>query len=135
MTSEFLSTSAPPDIADIQPGQSAALEAAARAAGFAVFRLDGELMKTKPALMEHAASALGFPGDFGRNWDALVDYLGDMSTFHKNDNILVFVENTPAMGLADPRLYADFREVCGLACENAREWSKGAAILKFVFIA
>ena len=23
----------------------------------------------------------------------------------------------------DPKLYADFREVCGLACENARQWS------------
>ncbi|MCX5790617.1 MAG: barstar family protein, partial [Elusimicrobia bacterium] len=73
MNKDFLNTPQPPDLADLSAGEAAALAAAARAAGFAVFELDGARMKSKPELMEYAGQALGFPGDFGRNWDALVD--------------------------------------------------------------
>ena len=63
----LLKAAVPADLADLNAGQAAALALAARAAGIAVFELDGAQMKTKPELMTHAARALGFPGDFGRN--------------------------------------------------------------------
>lgn len=134
MDKEFLNTPLPPDIADLAPEQAAALASAARAAGFAVFELDGGLMGTKPELMTHAAAALGFPGDFGRNWDALIDYLGDMATVHGSKKILVLVNSPGKIGAGEPGLAGTFREVLGLACNNAREWSRGSVVLKFAFV-
>ena len=134
MDNKFLLTPLPPDIADTSPADAAALAAAARAEGFAVFELDGARMGTKPELMEHAATRLAFPGDFGKNWDAMTDYLGDMATVHRNDKILIFVKAPEKIGGADPNLRADLRRTFGFACENAREWSKNTVILKFVFV-
>ena len=134
MDETFLKDPFPPDIAELSAAEAVALSAAARRDGFAVFELDGAGMKTKPALMEHAARALAFPGDFGKNWDALIDYLGDMANFHKNNKILILIGAAAEIAGSDPALYSELRNVCGLACNNAREWSKGAVILKFIFI-
>jgi hypothetical protein len=134
MDNNFLSTPLPPDLLDLDQAGAAALAAAARSLGFAVFELDGAAMRTKAELMDHAAVRLGFPGDFGRNWDALIDYLGDMATVHKNDRILVCVRNPAEMEKAAPELSAELREAAGLACQNAREWSRGRVFLKFAFI-
>ncbi len=134
MDNDFLKTPLPPDITDLSPEQGAALSAAAREEGFAIFELDGAQMKTKPALMTHVERTLGFPGDFGKNWDAMIDYLGDMATFHNNPKILILVKNSPKIFKADPVLYADLRTICGRASDNAREWGKNALILKFAFI-
>ncbi|HAF96244.1 MAG: hypothetical protein A2X34_05505 [Elusimicrobia bacterium GWC2_51_8] len=134
MNDNFLATPLPPDIADMTVFEAAAISASARRAGFAVFELDGAGMKAKPALMEHIARSLAFPGDFGENWDALIDYLGDMANFHKNNKILILIGAAAEIAGSDPALYSELRNVCGLACNNAREWSKGAVILKFIFI-
>ena len=134
MDDNFLKTPLPPDITDLSPERGGALSAAARADGFAIFELDGAQMKTKPELMAHVERALCFPGDFGRNWDAMIDYLGDMAAFHKNAKILILVKNSPEILKADPALYADLRTICGRAGDNAREWSKNTLILKFAFI-
>jgi len=135
MDENFLSSPQPPDIADLEPGEAEALLKAAPNKGFAVFRLDGAAMRDKEALMTHAAAALAFPGDFGRNWDAMIDYLGDMATVHKKDRILIYVDGSGAMAAAAPGLYKDLRETCACACDNARQWSRGRVILKFVFAA
>ena len=135
MDNNFLATPLPPDIADLPALEAAALSASARRAGFAVFELDGAEMKTKPALMEHASRTLSFPGDFGKNWDAMIDYLGDMATFHGNNKVIILIKAADEIEVAAPALYASLRNICGLACNNAREWSKGAVTLKFVFIA
>ena len=134
MDDNFLNSPQPPDLADLSPERGAALAAAARAGGFAIFALDGARMKTKPELMDHVARDLGFPGDFGSNWDAMIDYLGDMATFHKNAKIIIFVENSAEISKADPALYACLRTICGRASDNAREWGRNALILKFAFI-
>jgi len=134
MDETFLKDPFPPDIAELSAAEAVALSAAARRDGFAVFELDGAAMKTKPDLMEHCALALCFPGDFGKNWDAMVDYLGDMATFHKNNHILVLIRSSAEIAGADPALYGALRDVCGLACDNARQWSKSAVTLKFVFV-
>ena len=130
----FLLDPGPPDLADLDGAQAAALAGRARTLGFAVFTLDGSRMRTKPELLEHLAAALGFPGDFGRNWDAAVDYLGDLAGLHPGEKFLVLVEDPQAMEGVEPRLYLDFREVCACACENSRQWSRGAVRLKFVFL-
>ncbi|MCX5795547.1 MAG: barstar family protein [Elusimicrobia bacterium] len=129
----FLTAAAPPHLADLGGLDAAALKRRAAGLGFAVFELDGARMRTKAELMEHLAAALGFPGDFGGNWDAAVDYLGDLAGVHGGTKFLVVVKDPAAVERADPGLYADFREVCGLACENARQWSRGTVTLKFAF--
>lgn len=122
-----------PDITELPAAEAAALAAAAAAEGFAVFELDGAAMKTKTGLLEHAALKLGFPGDFGMNWDAMIDYLGDMATIHGNRKIMVLVKDPAEIGGPDGLLASDFRKICGLACDNAREWSRCSVALKFVF--
>ncbi|BDH58827.1 barstar family protein [Tsukamurella sp. PLM1] len=39
----------------------------------------GSRMRTKAALLDEVSAALQFPLDFGANWDALADSLGDLS--------------------------------------------------------
>jgi len=90
-------------------------------------------MLTKPALMAYTARTLGLPADMG-NWDAMIDYVGDMATFHQNDKILILVRNASAIQNADRQLYAQLRNAAGLSCQNATEWSRSAATLKVVFI-
>lgn len=126
--------SAYPDIAELSTAKAAALAEAAKLEGFAVFELEGNDMKSKAELMDHAALRLGFPGDFGKNWDAMIDYLGDMATIHNNKKILIFIKDPAAIGGPDGALAADFKKVCGLACDNAREWSKCSVNLKFIFV-
>lgn len=134
MDENFLKTSQPPDIADADAAGAAAIEAAAAAEGFVLLALDGARMKDKEALMDHAAAALALPGDFGRNWDALIDYLGSLAEFKNNDRVLVVVRNAAALEAAGADLYKVLREVCGDACDNARQWSRGRVVMKFVFV-
>jgi RNAse (barnase) inhibitor barstar len=41
--------------------------------------IDASGVRSKDDLLEAFAAALGFPRDFGRNWDALADALQDLS--------------------------------------------------------
>ena len=120
-------------LADLSAGQAEELAAAARANGAAVFELDGAKMTTKKDIMAYSAQALGLPADMD-NWDAMIDYVGDMPTFHHNNKILIIVRNTSAIQNADAKLYSDFRNVADLSCQNAGEWSRSAVTLKFAFV-
>ena len=111
MDNIFLSTSNAPDLADLDPAEAAALAAAARSLGFGVYELDGAAMGTKAALMDHAALRLSFPGDFGRNWDALIDYLSDMANIHGNVKTLILIKAPEKIGAGEPGLQVQFREV------------------------
>jgi len=120
-------------LSDLNLAQADALAASAVSQGFSVFELDGSKMLTKPALMAYTARTLGLPADMG-NWDAMIDYFGDMATFHQNDKILILVRNASAIQNADRQLYSQLRNAAGLSCQNANEWSRSAATLKVVFI-
>lgn len=120
-------------VSDMDAAHADALAASARSNGFAVFELDGSKMTTKPALMAYSAQALGLPADMD-NWDAMIDYLGDMPTFHRNNRILIVVRNAAAIYGADNKLYSELRDVAELSCENADSWSRSTATLKFVFV-
>ena len=121
------------DILDLTASGADELAAASRVDGAAVFELDGTKMNNKRNLMDHASKALGLPGDMD-NWDAMIDYLGDLPSFAHNNNILVIVRNAEAMRRANPQLYNDLRDVMLFAGRNAQEWSRGAVQLKFVFV-
>lgn len=47
--------------------------------GWRVATLDGAAIASREALLDACATALEFPGWYGRNWDALADCLRDLS--------------------------------------------------------
>ena len=51
----------------------AAVRKAAKEAGFAFFHIDGKTIARKEQLLNHMATTMGFPKEFGHNWDALED--------------------------------------------------------------
>ncbi len=120
-------------LADLNYRQADELSLSAAMNGFSVFELDGTRMKTKAKLMEYTAQTLGLPADMD-NWDALIDYLGDMPDFHHNGKILVLLRNSSAIDNSDAKLYSELRRAAALSCQNANEWSHGSVVLKFVFV-
>jgi RNAse (barnase) inhibitor barstar len=55
------------------------LRDALAAAGFRVFVVDGARVTSPETLFDALGAALGLPSSFGRNWDALIDALGDFT--------------------------------------------------------
>jgi hypothetical protein len=65
-----------------------------RKLGGRVFRLDGRELREPRALFTVFARELGFPGYFGRNWDALVDCLHDR---HDTADQVVLIEHADGL--------------------------------------
>ncbi|MHB0995938.1 MAG: barstar family protein [Elusimicrobiales bacterium] len=121
------------DVLDLTPNYADFLSGYAGSLGYKVFELDGARMTAKPALLDYATRALSLPG-VPENWDAMIDYLGELRSIHRNNHILIVVRNSDRISRADAALYADLREVAEFACRNAREWSKGEITMKFAFV-
>lgn len=68
------------------------LTAAAATLGFALLRVDLSAVHDKKSLLQILADALDFPPDFGHNWDALADSLGDFS-WHPAPGYLLLLEH------------------------------------------
>ncbi len=121
------------DVLDLTPSYADFLGDYAKGLGYAVFELDGSKMTTKQTLLVYSTRVLRFPG-VPENWDAMVDYIGELPRVHHNNHILIVVRNSNKVRLANAGLYADLREVAEFACRNAREWSKGDITIKFAFV-
>ena len=61
--------------ADVEASE---LKREAEDAGWRFVRLDTSDVEDKSGFLDRAADAFGLPDWFGRNWDALVDSLGDV---------------------------------------------------------
>ena len=66
-----------------------AVQKLAKGAGFAFFHVEGKNIGRKEQLLNHVATALHFPGDFGHNWDALADVLEDRDWLGKRGRVVV----------------------------------------------
>lgn len=130
---EALTKALASDVLDLSPNYADFLAGYAKNYGYAVFELDGSRMTSKPALLGYTTRVLRFPG-VPENWDAMIDFIGDLPGIHKNRHILIITRNAARISRADAALYADFREVAEFACKNAREWSKGELTIKFAFV-
>lgn len=75
-----------------------ALEAECDARGRPTVVLDTESVEDKEGFMAAVSYALGLPGWFGRNWDALAECLGDVPA----STVLVW-DGWTDMARADPR--------------------------------
>lgn len=103
-------------------------------AGFRVFHLDAALMPDKKTLLEQMAQRLGFPGDFGKNWDAAIDYLSDLHSFHGGGKFLIIVEHAAQLQKNDPKLYGDFIKVLELGAGRTTEAFKDAVTLRIAVV-
>ena len=85
------------------------IAAAARDAGFAVFRISLEGVRDKDGLLAAIAHALKFPEWFGGNWDALSDCLTDLSWIDAQGYVLMLdhCEEFIAQAKADFLVAAD----------------------------
>ena len=66
------------------------LAAAMRGAGLRVATIDLGGCSDKHTLLMRIAAQLDFPSTFGRNWDALLDFLRDLSWWQANGYALFF---------------------------------------------
>jgi RNAse (barnase) inhibitor barstar len=67
-----------------------AVAALAKRCGFACFHIEGKNITRKEQLLNHVATALHFPGDFGHNWDALEECLTDLEWVDADGYLLYY---------------------------------------------
>lgn len=93
------------------------LAAAARGAGWRVVHLDGAAVASKDELLAHLADRLALPAWFGRNWDALVDALREVTA---SRGLCLVWEHADRLGASDPEAAATFADVVAdVAAEGA----------------
>ena len=78
-----------------------AVQKAAKAAGFAFFHIEGKNIARKEQLLNHFATAMGFPKEFGENWDALEDHLTDLEWVDA-EGYVVYYDHIDALAQAHP---------------------------------
>jgi RNAse (barnase) inhibitor barstar len=95
-----------------------AVVAAAKANGFAAFRVNLAKTGNKEEMLDSIAKALKFPKWFGRNFDALADCLADMA-WKPADGYLVLLEHCDGVhGKAE----SDFVTTLQTFEQAASEW-------------
>lgn len=95
------------------------LEEIARELGFAAAVVDLAGCLDKDEVLDRFAAALRLPDWFGRNWDALVDCLGDLSWLPA-DGYLLLLDHVGAWRTAEPDQFATALEILD---DAARTWS------------
>ncbi|MGW1750901.1 barstar family protein [Streptomyces sp. NPDC002092] len=85
-----------------------------------VVTLDLDGVTDKAGLMDRCVDALQLPGWFGRNWDALVDSLSDISVWPEGavDGLLVVVRNWQSYAKARPEEWEVAGEVFSAAMDR-----------------
>ena len=86
------------------------LQKLAKSQGFAFFHVEGKNIGRKEQLLNHVATALHFPGDFGHNWDALEECLTDMEWVDA-DGYVIYYDHIDALMAAHPDQFATLVEI------------------------
>jgi hypothetical protein len=102
------------------PADFGRVQAAARAASFAVFTVDLAPAGEKVRFLAECARDLRCPESFGGNWDALADCLQDFSWRPAPGYLIRFV-NAAVLAAASPADYATAIEILGDAAAYWRE--------------
>src|SRR5688500_805971 len=87
-----------------------ALQGAARRAGYAFFHIEGKNIARKEQLLNHVATALHFPGDFGHNWDALEECLTDLEWVDA-DGYLIYYDHIDLLMTNHPDQFETLVEI------------------------
>lgn len=75
----------------------------------------------KPDLLARIAAALAFPPTFGHNWDALADFLADLSWLPGRGVVLVFENFASEGGIAEADFAILLEILAGTAADAARQ--------------
>ncbi|HLH08251.1 MAG TPA: barstar family protein [Terriglobales bacterium] len=94
-------------------------EAAHRSYCFAVVDLAN--IHTREDLMDRLARALGFPSYFGKNWDAFLDMVTDLS-WNPASGYIVLLKNAESLLQLPSEHLATFVRLCSAAVER---WQSG----------
>jgi RNAse (barnase) inhibitor barstar len=83
-----------------EPVEAKSVQTLAKRHGFAYFHIDGKNIARKEQLLNHVATALHFPKDFGHNWDALEECLTDMDWVDADGYVIYYehIEGLQAAG-------------------------------------
>ena len=100
------------------PEDAAWVDRAAKANGFAFWRVDLAKVRGKSGLLTALARALDFPAWFGGNWDALQDCLGDLS-WRTAPGYVVALEHCQGL---EKRARADFETLLEVLAATADYW-------------
>ena len=104
------------------------VQSRAKAAGFAFFHVEGRNIARKEQLLNHVATALHFPGDFGHNWDALEECLTDLEWIDADGYVLYYDHFDPLMQ-AHPDQFETLVEILPDAVASRKEDATAMVVL------
>jgi len=110
-----------------EPVEAKSVQALAKRNGFAYFHIDGKNIARKEQLLNHVATALHFPGDFGHNWDALEECLTDMDWVDA-DGYLIYYEHIEGLQGAGDQ-FDTFVEILRDAVQSWKEDDSAMIVL------
>jgi hypothetical protein len=87
-----------------------------------VFRLDLSKATSSSSLMELVAAEMDFPSYFGKNWDALLDMMSDLSWWNEREGFLIVVEDSGPRRPDSTEYIRTFFGVVISAVERMRSW-------------
>jgi RNAse (barnase) inhibitor barstar len=102
-----------------EPVDAKGVQVLAKRNGFAYFHIDGKNIARKEQLLNHVATALHFPKDFGHNWDALEECLTDMDWVDA-EGYLIYYEHIEALQSAGDQ-FDTFVEILRDAVQSWKE--------------
>ena len=111
-----------------EPVDTRSLQALAKRVGFAYFHIDGKNIARKEQLLNHVATALHFPTDFGQNWDALEECLTDMEWVDA-DGYLIYYEHIEGLQSAHPDQFETLVEILRDAVSSWKEDDTAMVVL------
>ena len=104
------------------------LQSAARRAGFAFFHVDGKNIGRKEQLLNHVATAMRFPGEFGHNWDALEECLTDLEWVDAEGYVLYY-DHIEGLLAAHPDQFETLVEILRDAVASWKEDGEAMIVL------
>ena len=97
-----------------------AVQSVTKRNGYAFFHFDGKTIGRKEQLLNHVATALHFPDDFGHNWDALEECLTDLEWVDA-DGYVIYYDHIDGLLNAHPDQFETFVEILRDAVASWKE--------------
>lgn len=108
---------------------STGLMRAAQRQGFFAGLIDGQMVTDKPSFLKSAGQALGFPGYYGRNWDAFEECVTDMSWANSAAGYVLIYDDPKPFASASPREWEKALTILGSAVVYWTEKDKAFYVL------
>jgi RNAse (barnase) inhibitor barstar len=103
-------------------------QAVAKRAGFAFFHIEGKNITRKEQFLNHVATALHFPKDFGHNWDAFEECLTDLEWVDA-DGYVIYYDHIDGLHNAHPDQFETLVEIVRDAVASWKEDGSAMVVL------